>query len=85
MIIGDKELLIVYSKVENAVLDIDSTIAIWVLNVSVASYQASIFKGIWNEQPANIRHETFLILHFVTVLFFTVLVIDKCYCTANRY
>ncbi len=49
VIIDDKELLIVYSKVEDAVLDIDSIIAIWIPNVSVASYQASIFNGIWNE------------------------------------
>lgn len=49
VIIDDKELLIVYSKVENAVLDIDSTIGLWIPNVSVASYQASVFNGIWNE------------------------------------
>jgi len=49
VIIDDKELLIMFSKVENDVLDIDNTIAIWIPNVSIASYQASIFNGIWNE------------------------------------
>ncbi|MDQ1255323.1 MAG: HTH-type transcriptional regulator, sugar sensing transcriptional regulator [Euryarchaeota archaeon] len=49
VIIDDKELLIVFSKVEDDILDIDTTIAIWIPNVSIASYQASIFNGIWNE------------------------------------
>ena len=49
VIIDDKELLIVFSKVEDDILDIDNTIAIWIPNVSIASYQASIFNGIWNE------------------------------------
>ncbi len=49
VIIDDKELLIIFSKVEDDVLDIDNTIAIWIPNVSIASYQASIFNGIWNE------------------------------------
>jgi sugar-specific transcriptional regulator TrmB len=48
VIIDDKELLILFSKVEDNILDIDSTIAIWIPNVSIASYQASIFNGIWN-------------------------------------
>ncbi len=49
VIIDDKELLMMFSKVEDEVLDIDNTIAIWIPNVSIASYQASIFNGIWNE------------------------------------
>ncbi len=49
VIIDDKELLIIFSKVENDILDIDNTIAIWIPNVSIASYQASMFNGIWNE------------------------------------
>lgn len=49
VIIDDKELLIVFSKVEEDILDIDATIAIWIPNESIASSQASMFNGIWNQ------------------------------------
>lgn len=48
VIVDEKELLIMFSKVTDEVPDMDSIIAIWIPNVSVASYQASMFNGIWN-------------------------------------
>jgi HTH-type transcriptional regulator, sugar sensing transcriptional regulator len=48
VIIDDREMLIMYSKIDGNIPDMDSTIAIWIPNASVASYQASTFNAIWN-------------------------------------
>jgi HTH-type transcriptional regulator, sugar sensing transcriptional regulator len=48
VIIDDREMLIMYSKINGNIPDMDSTIAIWIPNASVASYQASTFNAIWN-------------------------------------
>jgi HTH-type transcriptional regulator, sugar sensing transcriptional regulator len=49
VIIDEKEMLIMFSKVTDEIPDMESIIAIWIPNASVASYQASMFNGIWNE------------------------------------
>jgi sugar-specific transcriptional regulator TrmB len=46
VITDDRELLIMFSRVEGDVTDIDNTIAIWIPNASVASYMASVFNEI---------------------------------------
>ena len=48
VIIDEREMLIMYSKIEGDIPDMDSTIAIWIPNASVASYQAGTFNAIWN-------------------------------------
>ncbi len=48
VIIDDREVLITYSRIEGDIPDVDSTIAIWIPNTSVASIQASMFNAIWN-------------------------------------
>lgn len=48
VIIDDREVLIIYSRIEGDIPDADSTIAIWIPNTSVASIQASMFNAIWN-------------------------------------
>ena len=48
VITDDREVLIIYSRIEGDIPDVDSTIAIWIPNTSVASIQASMFNAIWN-------------------------------------
>jgi HTH-type transcriptional regulator, sugar sensing transcriptional regulator len=51
MIIDDREMLIMYSKIDGDIPDMASMIAIWIPNTSVASYQAGAFNAIWNDKP----------------------------------
>jgi len=48
VIVDDRELLIMYSRVSEGVTDVDNVVAIWVSNASVASYMASNFNLMWN-------------------------------------
>lgn len=50
VIIDDKELLIMYSRVVDGITDVDNVVAIWVSNASVASYMGSNFNMIWNSK-----------------------------------
>ena len=50
VIIDDKELLIMYSRVVDGITDVDNVVAIWVANTSVASYMGSNFNMIWNSK-----------------------------------
>ena len=50
VIIDDREMLIMYSRVVDGVTDVDSVVAIWVANTSVASYMGSNFNMIWNSK-----------------------------------
>jgi HTH-type transcriptional regulator, sugar sensing transcriptional regulator len=52
VIIDEREMLIVYSKIDGDIPDMNSAIAIWIPNASVASYQAGTFNAIWNDKPA---------------------------------
>jgi hypothetical protein len=47
-IVDDREVLIVFSRVDGGVPDEDNVIAIWIPNTSVASYWASVFNAVWN-------------------------------------
>jgi sugar-specific transcriptional regulator TrmB len=48
LIIDDREMLIMYSRVVDGVIDVGNVVAIWVSNASVASYMASNFNVMWN-------------------------------------
>jgi len=50
VIIDDREMLIMYSRVIEGVTDVDNVVAIWVANTSVASYMGSNFNMIWNSK-----------------------------------
>ncbi len=52
VIIDDKEMLIMYSRVVDGITDVDNVVAIWVSNASVASYMASNFNMIWNAKKS---------------------------------
>lgn len=52
VIIDDREILVVYSRVEEGVTDLDNMVAIWVSNTSVASYMASNFNLMWDASSA---------------------------------
>ncbi|WP_230741966.1 TrmB family transcriptional regulator [Methanooceanicella nereidis] len=47
-IVDDREVLIIFSRLDDDVPDEDSVIAIWIPNTSVASNWASIFNAVWN-------------------------------------
>lgn len=48
VIIDEREILVVYSRVEDGITDLDNVVAIWVSNASVASYMASNFNLMWD-------------------------------------
>jgi len=52
VIVDEKEMLIMYSRVVNGITDVDNVVAIWVPNASVASYMASNFEMIWKAKSA---------------------------------
>jgi sugar-specific transcriptional regulator TrmB len=52
VIIDDREILIMYSRVVDGITDVDNVVAIWVPNASVASYMSSNFNMIWNAKSA---------------------------------
>lgn len=54
VIVDERELLIMFSRADDEVLDTDNTIAIWIPNASVASYMGSVFNEIGG---LNIRDE----------------------------
>ena len=57
VIVDDRELLIMYSRVVDGVTDVNNVVAIWVSNASVASYMASNFNVIWNaKKPIGNGH-----------------------------
>jgi sugar-specific transcriptional regulator TrmB len=50
VIIDDREMLIMYSRVIDGVTDVDNVVAIWVSNAAVASYMGSNFDMMWNSK-----------------------------------
>ncbi|WP_174590750.1 hypothetical protein [Methanocella conradii] len=53
LIIDDREMLIMYSRVVDGVIDIGNVVAILVSNASVASYMASNFNVMWNAKKPS--------------------------------
>ncbi len=47
-IVDDRELLMLFPRLDNNVPDEDSIVAIWIPNTAVASNWASIFNAVWN-------------------------------------
>ncbi len=57
VIIDDREMLIMYSRVVDGITDVSNVVAIWVTSPSVASYMASNFNMIWNaKKPTDGGH-----------------------------
>ncbi len=48
VIVDDREVLMVFSRVDGDMPDEESIIAIWIPNTIVASYWASVFNAVWN-------------------------------------
>jgi HTH-type transcriptional regulator, sugar sensing transcriptional regulator len=46
-VVDDREILMVFSRIDGEMPDEDSIIAIWIPNTSVASYWASVFNAVW--------------------------------------
>ena len=49
VIVDDREVLMIISRLEGDMPDEDSVIAIWIPNTSIASYWASVFNAVWNK------------------------------------
>lgn len=52
LIIDNREILIMYSRVEGDAPDLEDAVAIWITGTSMASYLASNFNMMWNASSA---------------------------------
>lgn len=47
-IVDEREVLMVFSRMDGNIPDEENIIAVWILNTSIASYWASTFNAVWN-------------------------------------
>lgn len=49
VVVDEKELLIMFPKINEDILDLDKLVALWILNPVLASSMADMFNLRWNE------------------------------------